>query len=244
MHCRSVWCSLPYLLLLHRIHVSCQLYTYAQPDSYAEFPQWHTGLVDFSFRASRADGLLFYLDSLNNGGDYLVLWLQDGLLKARMDASGGDAPLETEIGSHLNDLGLHSLRIRHDYREFVFYLDELPLESLSYDFDQQFDTRSNVFIGGLPDTYTADYEPAIEMAPLSGCIVNITFSDSISSLSLEPRPPITENELLDGCVDRCVVAECNGGECVTSWSAPNGYFCDCSEAAGVGESCTTGKPLL
>ena len=244
MHCRGIWCSLLYSLLLHRVHVSCQSYTYAQPGSYAEFPQWHNGLVDFSFRASRADGLLLYLDSLNNGGDYLILWLQDGLLKARADA-GGPTPLETTIGSHLNDIELHWLRIRHYDKQFAFYLDDLPLQYLTYDLNLQFDTRSNVFIGGLPASYTADYEPVTALAPLSGCVEDVRFAeDSISPHSLESRAPITEHELLDGCVDRCIDAECNDGECVTSWSIPSGYFCDCSEAAGVGESCTTGERYL
>jgi hypothetical protein len=179
------------------------------------------------------------LDSLNNGGDYLILWLQDGLLKARADA-GGPTPLETTIGSHLNDIELHWLRIRHYDKQFAFYLDDLPLQYLTYDLNLQFDTRSNVFIGGLPASYTADYEPVTALAPLSGCVEDVRFAeDSISPHSLESRAPITEHELLDGCVDRCIDAECNDGECVTSWSIPSGYFCDCSEAARVGESCTT-----
>lgn len=239
--------SLPYLLLLQYIRVACQSYTYVKPESYAEYPQWLTtreGVAVFSFRASQANGLLFYLDSDSNGGHYLAIWLQDGQMKARTYV-GGTVPLETTFGEHLNDLQLHTLRIVHFDQEFDFYLDNVRLGNLTYDLSLRFETHSSVFFGGLPTSYEADYEPAKTMNALAGCVENVSFADhSIGMLDLELRAPKTTNELLEGCVDRCTGDNtlCNDGKCVTSWSSPNGYFCDCSSAVNLGEFCTSGEP--
>lgn len=250
---RSLLWSLSYvLLLLHCIRVACQSesYTYTESESYVEYPQWLTtqeGLAVFSFRASQANGLLFYLDSDNNGGHYLVVWLQDGRLKARMEA-GGDGPLETTFGEHLNDLSFHKVLIKHFYQMFEFYLDDQPLRlgNITYDINLVFETQSSVFLGGLPSSYTADYEAAMSMHSLAGCVENVRFADnSIIGLDLEAKLPLRKHGLLEGCVDNCTsdVSRCNGGECVTSWSNPDGYFCDCSAATSVGENCASGEPL-
>lgn len=246
MDSRQLLWSLPYLLLLQYIRVSCQSYTYVDPESYAEYPQWLTtreGVALFSFRASKADGLLFYLDSGGNGGHYLAIWLQDGQLKARTYV-GGDVPIETTFGQHLNDLQLHTLRIRHFDQEFDFYLDNVPLGNLTYDLSLRFETHSSVFFGGIPTSYEADYEPAKSMNALAGCVENVSFADhSILNLDLELKVPTRTNELLEGCVDKCAGdnTHCNDGECVTSWSSPDGFFCDCSTAVDVGEFCTSGE---
>lgn len=246
MESRSLLRSLPYLFLLQYIRVACQSYTYVKPESYAEYQQWLTtraGIAVFSFRASQADGLLLYLDSNNNGGHYLAVWLQDGRLKARTYV-GGDEPLETTFGEHLNDLKVHTLRIIHFDQKFDFHLDNVPLGNLTYDPSLRFEAHSNVFFGGLPASYDADYGPAMTMNAVAGCVANVSFADhSTSNLELQSRTPIMKNELLEGCVDRCAGDNslCNDGECVTSWSSPNEYFCDCSSAVNVGEFCTSGK---
>lgn len=250
MKSRQLLWSLPYLLLLQYIRVSCQSYTYVDPESYAVYPQWLTtreGVAVFSFRASQADGLLFYVDSEGNGGNYLAVWLQDGQLKARTCVGDTAVKIETTFGQHLNDLQLHTLRIRHFDHEFHFYLDnELePLGNLTYELHLTFRTYSSVFFGGIPTSHEADYEPAKTMKALAGCMANVSFSNNtISTLELELKIPTRTNELLQGCVDKCAGDDtlCNGGECVTSWSIPNGYFCDCSSAANVGEFCTSGEP--
>lgn len=248
MDSRGLLRSLLYLFLLQYIRVACQSYTYVKPESYAEYKQWLTtraGIAVFSFRASQADGLLFYLDSNDSGGHYLAVWLQDGQLKARTYV-GGDLPLETTFGEHLNDLRPHTLRIIHFDQKFDFYLDNsnVPLGNLTYDLDLRFATHSNVYLGGLPTSYLADYQPATTMHAVAGCVANVSFADhSINNLELQPRSPIRKNELLEGCVDRCAGDNtlCSDGECVTSWSSPNEYFCDCSSATNVGEFCTSGE---
>ena len=240
--------SLCLVLLIHCIRVTSQEpRTYAQLESYAEYPQWLTtseGLAQFSFRASRSDGLLLYLDSNNSNGHYLAVWLQGGRLKARVEVGGAEA-LETTFGEHLNDLDLHVVKIVHNDQEFKFFVDNAFRGRLTYATHLVFTTKSRVFLGGMRSTYLPDYAGAAEMGPLAGCVEEVKFADnSIHNLRLETKEPLLEHQLLSGCVDECAPvgggAQCNGGRCITSWSSPDRYFCDCSGAGGVGEFCTEG----
>ena len=255
---RSILWSLRYLcllLLVHCIRVACESYTYAQPDSYAKYPRWRTaqdGLAEFSFLTSQADALLFYLDSDNDSGNYLVIWLEGGRLKARTKVgTGAGSVLGTTFGEHLNDLNLHTLLIRHYDKQFTFHLDSMDLVgNLTYDQSHlQFQTRSYVYIGGLPSSHVPDYEAAARIEPLAGCVKRVSFADdSIERLQMEPRDPVTKHQLADGCVDRCATTDANcgdgGGTCVRSWAVPGGYFCDCSAATNVGQSCNTGEQIV
>ena len=237
------------LLLLCCTHVFSQNpKTYASPDSYAEFPQWYLtrdGRADLSFRASSEDGLLLYLDSSNNSGHYLAVWLQAGRLKVRLEVDDA-APLEGSLGQHLNDLSRHDVTIVHYNQEFVVYLNATDSIMLTYDVELSFQTQSYVFIGGIPSSYSPDYAEIAEIGPLAGCIENVRFADnSIDPLFLEAKLPLTENQLQAGCLDACSADTdgtlCNGGRCVTSWSSPGGYFCDCSSSADVGDYCNECK---
>ena len=220
--------------------------TFTSPDSYAEYPRWiltRDGLAVLSFRASREDGLLLYLDSSGGSGHYLAVWLQGGRVVVRVEV-GEDDPLEASFGEHLNDLNLHTLKIVHTEREFKFLLNNTEEAALSYNLERTFSTQSNVFVGGLPSSYEPDLAEVWDVVPLAGCVENVRFAnDSVFQITLQPRQPIAENALQVGCVDACAngEAECNGGRCVTSWFVPGGYFCDCSSADGVGEHCSEGE---
>ena len=220
--------------------------TFTSPDSYAEYPRWiltRDGLAVLSFRASRENGLLLYLDSSGNSGHYLAVWLQGGRIAVKVEV-GEDEPLEANFGEHLNDLNLHTLSIVHTQREFKFVLNDTEEAALPYDLMLAFSTQSNVFVGGLPSSYEPDLLEVWGVGPLAGCVQDVEFAnDSFFPLALQPRQPIAENALQVGCVDECVSgqAECNGGRCVTSWFVSGGYFCDCSSADGVGEHCSEGE---
>lgn len=220
--------------------------TFTSQDSYAEYPRWiltRDGLAVFSFRASRGDGLLLYLDSSGTSGHYLAVWLQGGRMAVKVEV-GEDEPLEASFSEHLNDLNLHTVNILHTDREFTFFLNGTEQAELQYSLSLTFSTQSNVFVGGLPISYEPDLAEVRDVGPLAGCVQNVKFAnDSTFPITLQPRQPIAENELQAGCVDECASgqAECNGGRCVTSWFVPAGYFCDCSSADGVGEHCNEGE---
>ena len=220
--------------------------TFAFSGSYAEYPRWiltRKGLASFDFRASGERGLLLYLDSSGNSGHYLALWLQGGGITAWVEV-GGEAPLEATFGNHLNDLALHSVSIIHSNRTFQFLLDGTELASLQYSLGLTFDTQSGVYLGGLPASYDPDLSSVRQTGTLAGCLQNVKFANnSFSPNDLQLRLPMEENELHVGCVDQCASDQtaCNGGQCVTSWSLPRGYFCDCSSADGAGEDCTEGE---
>lgn len=234
------------VLLVHFLRVaSGAQYTYAgRPGSYARYERWNTGqdgVATFSFKTSQADALLFYLDSSGNGGNFLVVWLEEGRMNARIEV-GSAGPLDTRFGRHLNDLASHSLLITHTQSRFEFHLDGNKAGEVRYDFGHIFQTRSSVYIGGLPTSYEPDYGPAASLEPLAGCVDNVKFADgSPNSIQLRSRDPQETNELEEGCVDGCENAQCNGGRCVQNWSRPGGYFCDCSSAENVGEFCTVCK---
>ena len=220
--------------------------TFAFLDSYAEYPRWiltRKGLASFDFRASGESGLLLYLDSSGNSGHYLAVWLQGGGITARVEV-GGEAPLEATFGNYLNDLALHSVSIIHSNRAFRFLLDGTELASLQYSLELTFDTQSGVYLGGLPDSYEPDLSSVRQIGALAGCLQDVKFANNSSfPIDLQLRLPMEENELQVGCVHQCArdQAACNGGRCVTSWSLPLGYFCDCSSADGAGEDCTEGE---
>ena len=234
------------LMLVPLVPGADSAYTYARrPGSYAEYDRWSTtqdGLATFNFKTSQADALLFYLDSSGNGGNYLVVWLEDGRMNARIKVGSGQAAplLETTFGLHLNDLRQHSLLIKHSRGTFEFYLNTEKAGELRYNVKHLFQTLSQVYIGGLPTSYVPDYEAASEMQPLAGCVDGVRFADaSPNIIELRPREPSATNELQEGCSDGCADdAQCNGGRCVQNWSRPDGFFCDCSSADNVGEFCT------
>ena len=242
-----------FLLCLHCLVLLLRVargvsYTYARrPGTYVEYDRWRTtqdGLATFNFKTSQADALLFYLDSSGNGGNFLAVWLEDGVMNARIKVGSGSAAplLETTFGDHLNDLSQHSLLIKHSRGTFEFYLDDAKAGELRYNVKHLFQTRSQVYIGGLPASYEPDYESASQLQPLAGCIDGVRFADaSPNIIELRSRDPSATNGVQEGCSDGCADAQCNGGRCVRNWSRPDGFFCDCSAADNVGEFCTDRK---
>lgn len=253
MDSRSILRSLRHfyvLLLLHRcLRVACgKTYTFAQQDSYAKY-RWgnaQDGLAEFKFRTSQADALLFYQGNDNVGGDYFVVWLENGRLRARCEIGGSVSEAET-FGENLNDLNQHRLLISHFNNEFEFFLQDVntPESVLSYPLDLRYLPSAEVYIGGLPSTFVPAYGAARDMESLAGCLSDVMFADhSTHILELQQPTPLAKNQLLEGCVDGCADADCNGGRCVKNWAIPSGHFCDCSSASGVGEFCNRGKMIL
>lgn len=235
-----------FLLLLHSVRDVCgNNYTFTHPDSYAEY-RWvnvQDGQAEFTFRTSQADALLFYQGNGNEAGDYLVLWLEGGRLKARCQVGG--SVFETMFGDRVNDLGLHKLFILHTSNQFEFYLQDIYMRSLSYEVGLLYQARFRVYIGGLPSSLIPAYRPARRMRSFAGCLGDVMFADH-STNYLGSRSPVSKNHVVDGCSDGCesAAADCNGGTCVRSWATPRGYFCDCSFVSGVGEFCNIGESAI
>lgn len=243
-----IWWLLLLLLLYSclRVAQTSETYTYMGKESYAEYPRWRTaqdGLAEFAFRTSQADAILFYLDSIISASqDYLALWLDNGRIRARMEAGGtasdGGGPLETVFGEHFNNLHWHSVHIKHFRRKFEFYIDDVLQGNLTYDLDQTFEAGSYVYIGGLPSSHNAHYDAASSIKSLAGCIKDVSFADdSIVPLQMRPKSPLSTNKLSDGCLDGCATSNCNDGVCVKNWGNAGGSFCDCSEATDAGQFC-------
>ena len=247
----SLWfrLSLCFLLLGQALRVaSGEAFTFSRrPGSYAEYEQWRTsqdGLAKFDFLTSQADAMLFYLESNINGMNYLLLWLEEGRMRARVRVGDPATTLEATFGNHLNDLSRHSVLVKHSQNTFQFHLGRQKVAEIRYEVPLLFQTGSNVFIGGLPASLSPASVQAAALQPFAGCVEEVRFADDSTELiKLRARPTVATSGLQEGCLNSCSDddggARCNGGECVRSWAAGDeGFMCDCSQTASVGPRCT------
>jgi hypothetical protein len=218
------------------------------------------GLLQMTFRTSIGQGLLLYAEgSVVTGTEALAVMLEGGrilvkVLRRELRPFPGTTMLfpsefpETNklyVSENLNDNMPHTLSLQQTPDQFMVSVLDRSASELSRLLSR--DPESNIgsmkiYIGGLPSDVTPLF--TIDSGSFIGCLGDVQYSNSSTNASsLVSVSPLTQQGVMDGCLDPCVNVSCGGGAGACVALPPNSYFCDCSSTPFGGTNCSEGRKL-
>ena len=237
---QRVVCHCPLIFLLTNllaVQVQGEIHVDGSDSSYARYPKWNActnASFSFQFKTAQADGLLMYMD---DGGryDFLELMHTSGRVQLVLNiVDGREGRVQIEVGRNVNDGRWHRVEIRRNRMETTLMVDDVSSSRVAFGSDFIFgdlDTNSDVFFGGLPDTYSQDLHtmalPSAFFQPrFAGSIRNVLYGNcsclttraeyvSGEKVDLDPKE---QCDIRNPCKDGCI--------CI---SEDEGPACDCTE---------------
>ncbi|XP_045527567.1 neurexin-1 isoform X1 [Pieris brassicae] len=211
--------------------------TFKSKHTYAGLPllkAYANTYVDFYFRTTEMDGLLFY-----NGGkkqDFIAVELVNGHIHCVFNLGDGVVTMKDKLKNFLNDNRWHAVSIRRPTPK-VHTLqvdDDLELHTTSSNLMLELD--SVLYVGGVPkDMYTLLPVGVLSRQGFEGCMSSLDLPGESPSLLDDVVVP--SSSLVSGCEGptKCTHNACaNKGVCVQQW---NTYVCDCDLTSFTGPTC-------
>ncbi|XP_013147690.1 PREDICTED: neurexin-1 [Papilio polytes] len=190
--------------------------------------------LDFYFRTTEMDGLLFY-----NGGkkqDFIAVELVNGHIHCVFNLGDGVVTMKDKLKNFLNDNRWHTVSIRRPTPK-VHTLqvdDDLELHTTSSTLMLELD--SVLYVGGVPkEQFGALPVGVLSRQGFEGCVASLDLPGESPSLIEDAVVP--SSSLVSGCEGptKCTHNACaNKGVCVQQW---NTYVCDCDLTSFTGPTC-------
>ncbi|XP_050685086.1 neurexin-1 isoform X2 [Leptidea sinapis] len=190
--------------------------------------------LDFYFRTTEMDGLLFY-----NGGkkqDFIAVELVNGHIHCIFNLGDGVVTMKDKLKNFLNDNRWHTVSIRRPTPKIhtVQVDDDLEMHTTSSNLMLELD--SVLYVGGVPkDMYTTLPVGVQSRQGFEGCMSSVDLPGESPSLIEDAVVP--SSSLVSGCEGptKCTHNACaNKGVCVQQW---NTYVCDCDLTSFTGPTC-------
>ncbi|CAH2094247.1 unnamed protein product [Euphydryas editha] len=190
--------------------------------------------LDFYFRTTEMDGLLFY-----NGGkkqDFIAVELVNGHIHCVFNLGDGVVTMKDKLKNFLNDNRWHTVSIRRPTpKVHTMQVDE-DLETHTTDSNLMLELDSVLYVGGVPkDMYTSLPVGVLSRQGFEGCMSSLDLPGESPSLIEDAVVP--SSSLVSGCEGptKCTHNACaNKGVCVQQWNA---YVCDCDLTSFTGPTC-------
>ncbi|XP_072930215.1 neurexin 1 [Epargyreus clarus] len=190
--------------------------------------------LDFYFRTTEMDGLLFY-----NGGkkqDFLAVELVNGHIHCVFNLGDGVVTMKDKLKNFLNDNRWHTVSIRRPTPKIHTLQVDEDLEMHTTSSNLMLELDSVLYVGGVPkDMYTALPVGVLSRQGFEGCMSSLDLPGESPSLIEDAVVP--SSSLVSGCEGptKCTHNACaNKGVCVQQW---NTYVCDCDLTSFTGPTC-------
>ncbi|XP_050354320.1 neurexin-1 isoform X6 [Nymphalis io] len=190
--------------------------------------------LDFYFRTTEMDGLLFY-----NGGkkqDFIAVELVNGHIHCVFNLGDGVVTMKDKLKSFLNDNRWHSVSIRRPTPKIHTMQVDEDLEMHTTSSNLMLELDSVLYVGGVPkEMYTALPVGVLSRQGFEGCMSSLDLPGESPSLIEDAVVP--SSSLVSGCEGptKCTHNACaNKGVCVQQW---NTYVCDCDLTSFTGPTC-------
>ncbi|XP_041968966.1 neurexin-1 isoform X4 [Aricia agestis] len=190
--------------------------------------------LDFYFRTTEMDGLLFY-----NGGkkqDFIAVELVNGHIHCVFNLGDGVVTMKDKLKNFLNDNRWHTVSIRRPTPKIHTMQVDDDLEMHTTSSNLMLELDSVLYVGGVPkDMYTSLPVGVISRQGFEGCMSSLDLPGESSSLIEDAVVP--SSSLVSGCEGptKCTHNTCaNKGVCVQQW---NTYVCDCELTSFTGPTC-------
>ncbi|XP_059050815.1 neurexin-1-like [Achroia grisella] len=190
--------------------------------------------LDFYFRTTEMDGLLFY-----NGGkkqDFIAVELVNGHVHCVFNLGDGVVTMKDKLKNFLNDNRWHSVSIRRPTPKIHTLQVDEDLEMHTTGSNLMLDLDSILFVAGVPrDMYSSLPVGVISRQGFEGCISSLDLPGE--SPSLTDDAIVQSSSIASGCEGptKCTHNACsNKGVCVQQW---NTYVCDCDLTSFTGPTC-------
>ncbi|CAG4930590.1 unnamed protein product [Parnassius apollo] len=190
--------------------------------------------LDFYFRTTEMDGLLFY-----NGGkkqDFIAVELVNGHIHCVFNLGDGVVTMKDKLKNFLNDNRWHTVSIRRPTPQVHALQVDDDLEMHTTSSNLMLELDSVLYVGGVPkDMYTALPVGVLSRQGFEGCMSSLDLPGESPSLIEDAVVP--SSSLVSGCEGptKCTHNACaNKGVCVQQW---NTYVCDCDLTSFTGPTC-------
>ncbi|XP_046971737.1 neurexin-1 [Vanessa cardui] len=190
--------------------------------------------LDFYFRTTEMDGLLFY-----NGGkkqDFIAVELVNGHIHCVFNLGDGVVTMKDKLKSFLNDNRWHTVSIRRPTPKIHTMQVDEDLEMHTTSSNLMLELDSVLYVGGVPkEMYTALPVGVLSRQGFEGCMSSLDLPGESPSLIEDAVVP--SSSLVSGCEGptKCTHNACaNKGVCVQQW---NTYVCDCDLTSFTGPTC-------
>ncbi|KAG6442553.1 hypothetical protein O3G_MSEX002421 [Manduca sexta] len=190
--------------------------------------------LDFYFRTTEMDGLLFY-----NGGkkqDFIAIELVNGHIHCVFNLGDGVVTMKDKLKAYLNDNRWHTVSVRRPTPKIHTLQVDDDLEMHTTSSNLMLELDSVLYVGGVPkDMYTALPVGVLSRQGFEGCMSSLDLPGESPSLIEDAVVP--SSSLGSGCEGptKCTHNACsNKGVCVQQW---NTYVCDCDLTSFTGPTC-------
>ncbi|XP_063831706.1 neurexin 1-like [Ostrinia nubilalis] len=190
--------------------------------------------LDFYFRTTEMDGLLFY-----NGGkkqDFIAIELVNGHIHCVFNLGDGVVTMKDKLKNFLNDNRWHTVSVRRPTPKIHTLQVDDDLEMHTTSSNLMLELDSVLFVGGVPkDMYSSLPVGVLSRQGFEGCMSSLDLPGESPSLMDDAVVP--SSSLGSGCEGptKCTHNACaNKGVCVQQW---NTYVCDCDLTSFTGPTC-------
>ncbi|XP_049877630.1 neurexin-1-like [Pectinophora gossypiella] len=190
--------------------------------------------LDFYFRTTEMDGLLFY-----NGGkkqDFIAIELVNGHIHCVFNLGDGVVTMKDKLKNFLNDNRWHVVSVRRPTPKIHTLQVDEDLEMHTTSSNLMLELDSVLYVGGVPkDMYNTLPVGVVSRQGFEGCMASLDLPGESPSLLDDAVVP--SSSLVSGCEGptKCTHNACaNKGVCVQQW---NTYVCDCDLTSFTGPTC-------
>ncbi|XP_028031310.1 neurexin-1-like isoform X3 [Bombyx mandarina] len=190
--------------------------------------------LDFYFRTTEMDGLLFY-----NGGkkqDFIAIELVSGHVHCVFNLGDGVVTMKDKLKNFLNDNRWHTVSVRRPTPKIHTLQVDDDIEMHTTSSNLMLELDSVLYVGGVPkDMYTVLPVGVLSRQGFEGCMSSLDLPGESPSLLEDAVVP--SSSLGSGCEGptKCTHNACaNKGVCVQQW---NTYVCDCDLTSFTGPTC-------
>ncbi|CAH2046084.1 unnamed protein product, partial [Iphiclides podalirius] len=190
--------------------------------------------LDFYFRTTEMDGLLFY-----NGGkkqDFIAVELVNGHIHCVFNLGDGVVTMKDKLKGFLNDNRWHTVSIRRPTPKIHTLQVDDDLEMHTTSSGLMLELEGVLYVGGVPrEAYGALPVGVAARQGFEGCLASLDLPGDSPSLLDDAVVP--SSSLVSGCEGptKCTHNACaNKGVCVQQW---NTYVCDCDLTSFTGPTC-------
>ncbi|XP_061384618.1 neurexin 1 isoform X4 [Danaus plexippus] len=211
--------------------------TFKSKHTYAGLPllkAYGNTYLDFYFRTTEMDGLLFY-----NGGkkqDFIAIELVNGHVHCVFNLGDGVVTMKDKLKTFVNDNRWHTVSIRRPTPKIHTMQVDDDVEMHTTSSNLMLELDSVLYVGGVPkEMYTSLPVGVLSRQGFEGCMASLDLPGESPSLIEDAVVP--SSSLVSGCEGptKCTHNACsNKGVCVQQW---NTYVCDCDLTSFTGPTC-------
>ncbi|XP_061721601.1 neurexin 1 isoform X2 [Cydia pomonella] len=190
--------------------------------------------LDFYFRTTEMDGLLFY-----NGGkkqDFIAIELVNGHIHCVFNLGDNVVTMKDKLKNFLNDNRWHTVSVRRPTPKMHTLQVDDDIEMHTTSSNLMLELDSVLYVGGVPkDMYSSLPVGVLSRQGFEGCMSSLDLPGESPSLMEDAVVP--SSSLVSGCEGptKCTHNACaNKGVCVQQWKT---YVCDCDLTSFTGPTC-------